>query len=482
MTAPSGIDQPVIRLGLLSFSDGRERVHAGLAPDVQAHADKIKTILEGTGAVVVVPAGEIVHSHATAQQMARQMAAQQLDGYLYNIPVFAFPNYVVIAAQILGRGPHLLLGPHDPRYPGLTGLLAAGGALTQVGIAHERLWLDLDDPATPGQVLAFARASAAANRLRGQVYGLVGGRSIGMLTGTAPGELWQQQFGVDADHVDEAEVVRRTTLVPAAEVAAAKDWLERNVREIVYDGEQLTPAKWDFQLRCYIALKDIVAERQYDFAGIKCHYDMSEFYSVQCMSAAFLNDPYDWRGPKTPVPLACEADSDGALSMQLLRLVSGQPACLLDLRFFDQKHQVYVMPNCGAAPTWFAARSADPGENLARVRLVPSISKYAGGGAHVQFTFAPGELTLARLTRSPAGYQMVIGHAETVDLPTEQVLGAGPRWPHAFVRLAVPPAELVRTLQANHLHGVAGDWRAELIQLCRLLRVQPILLGQPPAN
>jgi len=62
------------------------------------------------------------------------------------------------------------------------------------------------------------------------------------------------------------------------------------------------------------------------------------------------------------------------------------------------------------------------------------------------------------------------------------VQGAGPRWPHAFVRLAVPPAELVRTLQANHLHGVAGDWRAELIQLCRLLRVQPILLGQPPAN
>ncbi len=36
----------------------------------------------------------------------------------------------------------------------------------------------------------------------------------------------------------------------------------------------------------------------------------------------------------------------------------------------------------------------DPAANLARVRIVPAISKYAGGGAHVEFVFAAGELTL----------------------------------------------------------------------------------------
>jgi L-fucose isomerase len=94
--------------------------------------------------------------------------------------------------------------------------------------------------------------------------------------------------------------------------------------------------------------------------------------------------------------------------MQLLKLVSGKPSCLLDLRFFDPQKNVYVMPNCGAAPTWFAARSEDPAENLAQVRIVPSIAKYAGGGAHVEFVFEAGKLTLARLTRSPNGYQMAI--------------------------------------------------------------------------
>ena len=466
----------MIHLGLLSFSDGRERVHEGLAPEIRKHEAKIKQILEATGEMEVTVAKEIAHSAETSRREARRLGAMHLDGVIFNVAVFAFPNYVVLAAQ-MARGPYLLLGPHDSRYPGLTGLLAAGGALTQVGIPHERLWVDLDDESVPGQVLRFARAAAAATRLRGQVYGLIGGRSIGMYTGAAPAELWQRLFGVDVDHVDQSEIVRRARLVSEAEVHAARSWLDEHVREIAYDGSQLTPESLDFEVRCWIALQEIVSRYEFDFVGLKCHFDLSEFFSVQCLGASFLNDPYDWRGPKEPVPLACEADSDGALTMEVLKLVSGKPSCLLDLRFFDTEKQVYVMPNCGAAPTWFAARSEDPAENLARVRIVPAITKYAGGGAHLQFVFAPGELTLARLTRSPAGYRMVIARAEAMDYRLDEVVGAKPQWPHAFVRLNLPPEELIQTLQANHVHLVGGDYREELVKLCRILKVEPVRVG-----
>jgi L-fucose/D-arabinose isomerase len=465
----------VIRLGLLSFSDGRERVHDELAPVIQKHELKIKEMLEATGEIQVVVANEIAHSADTSRQQARKLANQHLDGIILNLAVFAFPNYVVLAAQE-GRGPYLLVGPHDSRFPGLTGLLASGGALNQVGIQHERLWVDSDDQRFLNEVMTFGRAAAAATRLRGQVYGLVGGRSIGMYTGAPPAELWQRLFGVDVDHVDQSEIVRLAPLVSTEEVELAKLWLKENLHEIVYDGDQLTPEKLDFQLRCYIALKEIVSKHQFDFIGLKCHYDMSEFFSVQCLSAAFLNDPYDWLGPKDPIPLACEADSDGALTMQLLSLVSGKPSCLLDLRFFDQEKKVYVMPNCGAVPTWFAARSNDPSENLANVRIVPSISKYAGGGAHIEFVFAKGELTLARLTRSPEGYRMIIMKGETEKYPLNDVIGANPKWPHAFVRLNNTPAELVNNLQSNHIHAVAGDYQKELIILCRILNIQSVVL------
>jgi L-fucose isomerase len=465
----------VIKLGLISFSDGRERVHASLAPDIRAYELKIKHILEQTGELQIEVAHEIAYTPEIARREAQRLADMHLDGTIFNIPVFAFPHYAVIAAQV-GRGPYFLLGPQDPRYPGLGGLLGAAGALTQIGLVHERLWGDLDDESVARRILSFARAASATRRLRGQVYGLIGGRSIGMLTGAAPAELWQRQFGVDIDHVDQSEIVRRAGLVPAGEVEAARSWLQKHVRSIEFDGQQLTPEKLDFELCCYIATKGIVADRQFDFIGVKCHFDLSEFFGVQCLSAAFMNDMYDWQGPKPITSLACEADSDGALTMHLMAMISGRPACLLDLRYYDAAKQVYTMPNCGAAPTWYAARSEDPAENLERVRIVPAIKKYAGGGAHVEFVFAAGPVTLARLSRSPRGYQMVILNGETREHPIGDVMGASPGWPHAFVRMGVTPEALVEVMQANHLHLVAGDWRNELVQACRLLNIEPIVL------
>lgn len=467
----------MIRLGLLSFSDGRERVHADLAPDIRAHEQRIHELLEGTGELEVVNYPDIVNNPALAGAAARQMNRNDLDGVIFNIPVFAFPNLVVIAAQLLDL-PLLLLGPHDSRYPGLTGLLASGGSLNQVGRLHERLWIDLKDPRFTLEALSFARASRAATRLKGQVYGLVGGRSIGMYTGAAPAERWQSQFGVDVDHVDQLEIIRRAKLVDDAEVAEANDWLTRHVREVVFDPPHFSPEKLDFEMRCYIALKSIVKDYHFDMVGLKCHFDLSEYFSVQCFSAALMNDPYDWAGPKPSIPLACEADSDGALSMQILKLMSKKPSCLLDLRFYDPERGVYVMPNCGSAPTWFAARSDDPAVNLGKVRIVPSIRKYAGGGGHVEFVFGEGPLTLARLGRNPDGYHMVIGRAEAVELPVDQMRGANPGWPHAFLKLDIEPDTLVDTLPANHVHVVDGDYRNELVRFCRMVGIQPVLLPE----
>ena len=297
----------MIRIGIISFSDGRKHVHENLVADIRIHENRIKEILQDTGEIHVFVGADVVHSADMARENASQMSAHNLDAILFNVPVFAFPNFIVIAAQLISQ-PILLLGPHDNRYPGLTGLLAAGGSLNQIGRQHERLWLNLSDPQVPEKIMSFARAAAATSKLKGQVYGLVGGRSIGMYTGAAPAERWQIQFGVDVDHVDQLEIIRRAKLVNEKEVKDARTWLEKHVKEIVYDEPHFSPEKLDFEMRCYIALKNIVAEYGFDMVGLKCHFDLSEYFSVQCFSAAFLNDPYDWTGPKKSIPLACEAE------------------------------------------------------------------------------------------------------------------------------------------------------------------------------
>ena len=464
------------RVGLLSLSDGRERVHQGLVPVVEQYNHVLATALEATGEIEVVRGSTPINHPATARREAERLKQAGVTGVIIHQPVFGFPHFAVIAAQILDP-PFLLLSPREPNYPSLVGLLTVGGSFAQLQIPHVRLWGDIGEPQVLAQVMAFVRAASAVRRLRGQVYGLLGGRSMGLYSAAPAPNLWLRTFGVDTDHVDQFEIVRRAETVSPERVETGIDWLARHTRGIQFDDMQLTPAKLERQVRAYLATKDIIADYGWDFLGLKCHYEMSEFYAVQCLSASLLNDPYDWEGPKETTLVSCEADSDGALSMQLLKLITDQPVALLDVRFYDQQAQVWVLSNCGAAPTWFAARSPGPSQNLARVDLVPSTPKYLAGGAHVCFQFQAGPVTLARLQRAGDAYQLVILKGNIQEMPLDSVTGSSSIWPLAFVRLDVPVEKMVTHLNSNHLHLVSGDCTQELCLVGQFLGIETLNLS-----
>jgi L-fucose isomerase len=50
------------------------------------------------------------------------------------------------------------------------------------------------------------------------------------------------------------------------------------------------------------------------------------------VAEAFLNDPYDWEGPHEPIVAATEADIDGALTIEILKHISGEPVLFADVR------------------------------------------------------------------------------------------------------------------------------------------------------
>ena len=82
------------------------------------------------------------------------------------------------------------------------------------------------------------------------------------------------------------------------------------------------------------------------------------------VTEAFLNDPYDWEGPKTDPVCATEADMDGALTMQILKQLSGTPVLFADVRHYHADLDIWDLCNSGQHATWFAARSDDPAENM----------------------------------------------------------------------------------------------------------------------
>ncbi len=150
------------------------------------------------------------------------------------------------------------------------------------------------------KIIRFAECAKVVNRLKGQKYGLIGGRSLGMYSTTVSMQDWMKLWGIDVEHIDESEIVRLAEEVSEEKVEKAFSWLSSNVGSIQYNGKTFTPEKLKTQIRHYEATKEIIKSNQLDFIGVKCHYEMSRHYCTQCLSAAFLNDPYDWDGKRSP--------------------------------------------------------------------------------------------------------------------------------------------------------------------------------------
>ncbi|GAB3903615.1 L-fucose/L-arabinose isomerase family protein [Kibdelosporangium lantanae] len=458
------------RIGVISISDGRDYVHEGIAEFIRTTEDKLVAELEAAGHTVV-RGSAAVSSNTLATSVAREIAAAGVDLTVLHYAVWAFPHFTMLAAGAVD-GPLLLLSNIDPVQPGMVGMLAAGGALDQIGRVHVRLW---GEPASVvPSIGAHATAAAAVRRLRGSTFGRIGGRPMGMNTAVANTDQWQRQFGVDVEEIDQWEIVRRTDLAPADEKARGREWLERHAH-VHYDGQKLTPELLERQVGSYLAMRSLIDEWNLDFTGIKGQPELTQYFATMDIAEALLNDPYDWNGPKEPHVCATEADMDGALTMQLFKHIAGTPVLFADVRHYHGDRDIWDLCNSGQHATWYAARSDDPAENLARVHLYPEVFFFPAGGASVHHLAAPGEMTLGRLTRENGRYrmQLMLGAFETYEDDVNQRLMAQstPEWPHAFARLDAPADVFLSRFGANHIHAVPGDHRATVRAACALLGV-----------
>jgi L-fucose isomerase len=423
--------------------------------------------------------GDIVTSTAQAVTESRRLAAARVDATVYNFVVWTFPQFAIAASQFVD-GQLILLSNVDPQFSGLVGLLAVGGGLDAVGRPHQRVTGSVSDPDVRDNLLSQLRAGAAVARLRGQTFGVFGGRSMGMYTATPDPVAWQRDFGIDIEHIDQWEIVRRSASIDADRVRSGRNWLERHCRTVAYDGATLTPDKLELQVRSYHAIRELVDEWGLDFCGIKGQPEMTTSYATMDIAEAFLNDPYDWEGPHEPIVCATEADADGALTMQILKHLTGTPVLFADVRYYDSQRDMWDLANSGQHATYFAGAGDDPEINLSRVDLLPEVFFFPAGGASVHHIAAPGEVTLARLGRHPGGYRMVISRGEFLSFGPQEDQQLAQRttreWAHAYTRVPAAMEDVVSVFPANHIHAVYGDHVTALTSACRLLGIEPVAL------
>ncbi|HUZ85521.1 MAG TPA: L-fucose/L-arabinose isomerase family protein [Candidatus Baltobacterales bacterium] len=468
------------RVGILTFSDQRRFIHEGLIALNQRYQDRVVRALEATGEVEVVAGEEIVWRPDVARREGRRLSAERVDVTILNYAIWAFPHLSAIASEA-APGPFLLFSNLNASEPGMVAMLAAAGTMDQLGRRYSRVWGDIEEAAVLRRVMTFVRAAGAVSRLRGETFGLFGGRPLGMYTAVANLDQWQSFFGVDVEHVEQYDLVRYGEQVAQEPVSAARAWLEKRVGRIAYDGKALTPEKLELQIRSYYAARRIIDERDLDFVGFKAQGDLTDYHVTMDVAEAFLNDPYDWDGPHEPIVAATEADMDGALTMQIFKHMSAQPVLFSDVRHYEREDDIWYLANSGMHPTFFAARSKDPEENLKSVTFFPEVWYYPAGGASVQHFAAAGEMTLARLFRKEGRYRLALVPAELVEFPESVAVAKAktttPEWPHAFARLREAPEQFLSSYPCNHIHGVYGDWTNEWLAVAEILGIEVDLHG-----
>ncbi len=466
-------------VGILTFSDGRPFVAEQVEERNRRFQKRLRRRLEADGHQAVCGEG-IVWTNEGAVREAKRLAALGCDCTIFCFAVWAFPHLPALASRF-APGPLLLFSDIDPQSPGLVGMLASAGGLNQVGTKYARAYGAIEDDSTYSRVRTFVRAAGAVSRLRGQTFGLVGGRPMGMYTATADPAQWLKIFGVDVEHIDQGEIVRLAPEVPEAKVESAFRWLEELVGHIHYDGKQLTPEKLKTQIRATEVMKRLIAEYRLDFSGIKAQPELTNTFCTMDVTEAFLNDPYDWDGPHEPHVCATEADMDAAMTMQILKHLSGTPVLFADVRHYHADLDMWDLVNSGEHATYFAGRSLDPAVNLPLVHFYPESFYFPAGGASVHHLAYPGQATFARLTRRDGAYWLAILPGEFLQYPPEQndalMRQTTLEWPHAFARFTCGPDEFLATYASNHIHAIYGDWTAELQAVADMLGIEVRLYG-----
>jgi len=414
----------------------------------------------------VLDEGSLHRSYEEMRAAGRHLRARQVKALVIYVGTWTYANGAAAAALEAGV-PVVVWGDARPGTAGLVGSAIVRGGMAELGI-HARLVYGLfDDPATRTRVQRLLRAACAATSLRGQVLGVGGGRSMGMLTAVSDPTEVRLKFGVEIDHFEQMEVIARAEALGEERASAFLAWMRRTFGEIVAPEAVMLR-----QIKLYLALQELVAEKGYDFVAVQCLPELPGLYTTFCLAHAILGDAADDRGPKERFVMACEADLNAALTMQILKLLTGGPVLFTDLTEFDLQANLLVTCNCGSQPTDFAGSPKEV--RWEREGVHEFQWKY--GGTCPQHVARAGRATLARLSRAAGEYEMLIAPAEVVEQPREKLRETVWERPHAYLRLLCDRQAFLDAVRSNHIHLAYGDWVPELEEVCAILGIRPMVV------
>ncbi len=412
--------------------------------------------------------GEIARTVKQMTSQSEELRREGIHVLIIYVGTWTYSNTAVMAA-LKADVPVIVWANSNVETFGIVGGSIVRGALDEVGIKNFLIYGDFNDKRIQKQLKSLCLGIAGATKLRGMIYGEGGSRSMGMYTARIDPSQWMTRFGIDVDGFDQVDLIERSKKYPEKKVKEFLDWMKNE-----FGGIEVKDKVMIAQIRLYFALRELIKEKDYDFLSVKCLPEMPSCYTTFCVAHALLNDRSDdGFGENYSLVSSCEADANGALTMQILNNITLDTTMFTDVLYYDYKDNMVRLCNCGSQPTDFAKSRKDVvwvAEGLREFNWVL-------GGACPRYVGASGKLTLARLSRINGEYVMLITTAEALDMPLEKINETNSQQPHVFAKLDCSQDSFIDSLRSNHIHIVKGNYKEELVKTCEILDIKPVLLG-----
>lgn len=422
------------------------------------------------------------------------------DRFINFIAGWAYPDFTVSPMwQLPPDVPKLILGSLLPDFPGAVGALAAESGLSHVGIKTSRLFVekfedhgDYEDQLntflstgaythkmrTPIAVkvtpAARKKAEKVKAQLKGMIYGAVGPRSMQMWNKISEADFLRV-FGIAREGFDGLRVLKMAQKIPASRAQAAFRFLRGKGMKFKLGRDpkkSLTPDMVVFQMQVYFALLELQKQYGLNFIGVQDQLDWIEHYPTTDLTLGILNNKLRPESDGDTLVAATEADDGAAITMQILKLLSGgEPAGFNDLRYWDPKQRLYWLVNSGALAPYFARGSHTSLRGSWSERQTYMYFKKGGGTCSVVVR-VPGVVTWARISYRNQKMYLCAGRGVT-DVPSERewlerTERCSRDWPQWFIRFC---GDIEWKINTNHPMTICGDHLAELKALAESLGI-----------
>lgn len=412
---------------------------------------------ENLPSVHIVRASTLGCNREAVEQVAKEFRSQEVDVIVMLYGAFTGDDVAAYLTEVL-KAPILLWAPYEIPFEkedrlysnALCAMTMNAAAIRKLGAVYHTVYGSREDERAAKKVKDLLLAYHTVKALAHTNLGLLGYRPTAFYNCSFDESLIRRTFGVKMEETDLKVVFDKMDGLPA------KQW-EADMAKMseTYDTTRLPEGHLENHSKLYLALKEVMAEQNYDFATIKCWPEMGNLHTTPCAVLGRLADD--------GINIGCEGDVDAELAQMTEFYLTGKPSFITDMINIDEKENVITFWHCGNA----APSLCNPDYEI-QIRNHP----LAGQGTAFYGALKPGPVTIARFCNLDGGYKLFLmkGEAVPMDRYTRGIM--------VNVKVGRPVRDVVEGIIQEgvpHHYSIVWEDVAEALKaVCGLLKIPVI--------